>query len=553
MEKVESRESSAIKRAVGYFRVSTGRQAESDLSIPDQRKQVIEYCNRKGWELVQEFVEPGQSATDDNRPALQEMIAQATTHGSPYDVILVHSYSRFFRDSFAMEYYIRKLAKAEVEVVSITQELGNDPAQIMMRHIIGLFDEYQSRETAKHTLRSMKENARQGFYNGAPLPLGYKAVEVEVRGQRVKKKIVVDLTEAETVRLIFQLYLRGDGTSGALGCKALVSWLNERGYRTKTSARFGVGSVAFILKNRSYTGEFLFNRMEAKTRKLKPASEQVSVGVPPIVSLEEFEAVQATLHARNPRVTAPRTVTAPTLLSGLAFCSQCNSSLILRTGTSHTGKVHRYYSCRANLRSGKVACEGVSIKMETLDTEVVQHLSEQMLTVGRLTELISSISLARNENNAGASRRLSDLSSELGDTEARLKRIYLSIENGTAEVDDLFRSRIAQLQTERQRTVDALARLRATTKIVEVVTPEAIVKFSGVMRENIADGEPSFRRAYMRSVIERIMVGSDTIKIIGLKSTLENAVGTDSLPYIPVRSFERKWRPLQDSNLRPPA
>ncbi|PCK77514.1 recombinase family protein [Rhizobium sophoriradicis] len=553
MERVDEASSPRVRRAAGYFRVSTGRQAESDLSIPDQRNQALEYCRRKGWELVDEFIEPGQSATDDNRPALQEMIAQAINHGNPYDVIIVHSYSRFFRDNFAMEYYIRKLAKADVEVVSITQELGNDPAQIMMRHIIGLFDEYQSRETGKHTLRSMKENARQGFYNGAPLPLGYKAVEIEKRGHRVKKKVVVEPKEAETVRLIFQLYLRGDGTSGPLGLKALVSWLNERGYRTKTDSPFGVGSVAFILKNRSYTGEFIFNRQESKTRKLKPISEQVVVPVPPIISREEFEATQATLQVRNRQVTPPRIVTARTLLSGLVYCSQCGASMMLRTGTSHTGKVHRYYSCRANLRTGKSACDGISIRMETLDADVVRHLSDRLLTVERIAELVSSISADRNEKNASAGQRVAELTSDLRETEARLRRIYLAIEEGVAQADDLFRSRIAQLQADRQKAVDALARLRATTRIVEAVTPEAILRFSEVMRENIATGEPGFRRAYMRSVVERIVVGPRTIKIFGMKATLESALRADSLPYTSVRSFERNWRPLQESNLRQPA
>ena len=59
--------------------------------------------------------------------------------------------------------YIRQLAKHGVRLVSITQELGDDPSQAMMRQVIALFDEYQSRENAKHVLRAMKENARQGF------------------------------------------------------------------------------------------------------------------------------------------------------------------------------------------------------------------------------------------------------------------------------------------------------------------------------------------------------------------------------------------------------
>jgi len=36
-------------RAALYLRVSTGRQAESDLSIPDQRRQAKNYCASRGW------------------------------------------------------------------------------------------------------------------------------------------------------------------------------------------------------------------------------------------------------------------------------------------------------------------------------------------------------------------------------------------------------------------------------------------------------------------------------------------------------------------------
>ncbi|WP_204310626.1 recombinase family protein, partial [Escherichia coli] len=46
----------AIARAALYLRVSTGRQAESDLSIPDQRRQIEGYCLSRGWEVAAEFV-----------------------------------------------------------------------------------------------------------------------------------------------------------------------------------------------------------------------------------------------------------------------------------------------------------------------------------------------------------------------------------------------------------------------------------------------------------------------------------------------------------------
>jgi DNA invertase Pin-like site-specific DNA recombinase len=52
-----------------------------------------------------------------------------------------------------LEFYVRKLTKHGVKLVSITQELGDDPAQVMMRQVIALFDEYQSKENAKHVLQ----------------------------------------------------------------------------------------------------------------------------------------------------------------------------------------------------------------------------------------------------------------------------------------------------------------------------------------------------------------------------------------------------------------
>ena len=171
-------------RAALYLRVSTARQAEHDISIPDQKRQGEAYCASRGYELVETFIEAGASATNDRRPEFQRMIEAGTSKPTPFDIVVVHSFSRFFRDHFELEFYVRKLAKNGVKLVSITQDLGDDPMSVMMRQIMTLFDEYQSRENAKHTLRAMKENARQGYWNGSRAPFGYPIVSAEQRGPR---------------------------------------------------------------------------------------------------------------------------------------------------------------------------------------------------------------------------------------------------------------------------------------------------------------------------------------------------------------------------------
>ena len=78
-----------------YARVSTTRQADNDLSIPDQLKQMRDWCHTNGYDVAIEYIEPGASAKNDKRPVFQTMIMDATMKPSPYEAILVHSQSRF--------------------------------------------------------------------------------------------------------------------------------------------------------------------------------------------------------------------------------------------------------------------------------------------------------------------------------------------------------------------------------------------------------------------------------------------------------------------------
>ena len=174
-----------------YARVSTVRQAEQDLSIPDQLQQLRAWCQAQGLGVAQEYIEPGASGTDDKRPVFQQMIADATLAPAPYEAIIVHSLSRFFRDALEFGLYERRLQKAGVRLISITQQTADDPSGEMARKIFSLFDEYQSKENGKHTLRAMKENAHQGFWNGSRPPFGYQTQETERTGNKGKHKKVL--------------------------------------------------------------------------------------------------------------------------------------------------------------------------------------------------------------------------------------------------------------------------------------------------------------------------------------------------------------------------
>jgi site-specific DNA recombinase len=389
-------------RAALYLRVSTARQAEHDVSIPDQRKQDKAYCASRGCQLVETYVEPGASATNDRRPEFQRMIEAGTSKPAPFGVVIVHSFSRFCGDHFEMEFYVRKLAENGVKLLSITQEIGDDPIHQMMRQIMALFDEYQSKENAKYVLRAQKENARQGFWNGALPPIDYRVVAAETRGAKVKKKLEIDPLHADTVRLIYRLALDGDGSSGPMGAKAIVSYLNRSRIFARDGGRWCIGQLHRILTRKTYIGQHEFNK-RSKAKELKPEAEVVTVEVPPLIDQAMFDAVQAHLRAHNPKVLPPRVVTGPTLLIGICFCGHCDGAMTIRTGKS--GR-YRYYACSIKARQGETGCTGQSIAMEKLDTLVASYIEDRLQAPDRLEEVLASV-IDRRQDHAGGGASIS--------------------------------------------------------------------------------------------------------------------------------------------------
>lgn len=537
----------AQTRVALYLRVSTGRQAEHDLSIPDQRRQAMAYCEARGWTVSAEYVEPGASGTDDRRPELQRMLDMATTEGAPFDIVLVHSFSRFARDHFALEYHVRRLRKHNVRLVSITQDLGDDPMSVMVRQVFALFDEYQSKENAKHTLRAMQENARQGFWNGAKAPYGYKVIAAEQRGSKTKKRLAIDPVEAETIRLIFRLFTKGDGTTGPMGVKAVANWLNDHGYRTRQGARWGIGPLHNLITSTVYKGEYRFNRKIWKTKEDKPVAEQIMVPVEPIIDGKTFDDLQAALRARNPKATPPRTVTGPILLTGLATCASCHGGMTLRTGKS--GR-YRYYACATCAQKGKSACKGRSVPMDKLDTIVTERIADQILTPQRVEKLLTGLIERQANRSADYTDRITNLRKNLSETEARLKRLYDVIENGIADpTDETLKDRITAIKTERDIAQVALDRALTELRPEARITQDKIAAFTTIMRDNIQNGPIPFRRAYLRAMIDNVEVDDTEIRIHGRRTILERLVMGGGASPAGVPSFVRKWRTRQDSNL----
>lgn len=342
------------------------------------------------------------------------------------------------------------------------------------------------------------------------------------------------------MRLIYRLALEGDGTTGQMGVKNIVSYLNSRRIFTRDGGRWGIGQVHRILTRRTYMGEHEFNK-RSKTKELKPVSEIVTVPVPAIIDRDTFGAVQKLLKARNPKVMPARVISGPTMLTGLIHCAKCGGAMTIRTGK---GGRYRYYACSMKARQGPTACEGMAVPMEKLDDLVVNHLEKQLLQPERL-ETVLAAALDRREEHAECRREhIAELNKRSAESELRLKRLYDAIEAGVADLNDpALKDRIDDLKAIRDQAKADADRAQAMLQNTgqKAVTPQMLRKFAATARERIRLEGGGYRRDHLRALAQRVEVAEGEVRIMGSKSRLlQTLVAGSGVNSVPTQGL--KWR-----------
>ncbi len=533
-----------------YARVSTTRQAENDLSIPDQLRQLHEWAKANGHLVVQEYIEPGASATDDKRPLFQKMIADAMMKPPAFEVIVIHSLSRFFRDGIEFGVYERKLAKNKVRVVSITQPTSDDAGGEMMRRIITLFDEHQSKEISKHVSRTMKENARQGYFNGSRPPFGYQAVATDRAASRgrVKKKLEINEAEAGLVRQVYDWYLHGlDGR--VMGCKEIGKHLTGKGLSMRGSP-WTLQKIHSMLSDPTYMGDYYFNMRDSKNKVMRPVEEWVKTAIPAIIDAATFERVRAKREERAPNKTPPRRVSSPTLLTGLLKCGICGHAMTLVTGK---GGRYRYYKCTSRHTQGNHACTSGNLPMEKLDGLVLAQLADKVFAPERLQVMMTELRKRIKSSKDGQQERINEINRQIRKTEERQSRLLEAIETGTIELDESTQLRAQQLKAAREALFIELAGVRRDTSLpsVEYLKASQVDVFGKVLRKKLlASGSP-LAKSYLNILVDEIVVQDKTATIKGSYAALAETMQTIKKGSLDnqVPSFIHDWCARQESNL----
>ena len=203
-----------IPKVAQYARFSSDNQRSE--SIDAQIRAMNQFCKQNHWQVVSTYTDEARSATTDNRPQFQQMIADSGK--GLFDIVLVHKLDRFSRDRYDSAIYKKKLKKNHVKLCSVLERMDDSPESIMMEAVLEGMSEYYSKNLAREVMKGMNETALQCKHTGGCPPLGYDLDE--------NRHLVINGQEAQAVRIIFRMFADGYGYT------TIIEYLNAHGYKT---------------------------------------------------------------------------------------------------------------------------------------------------------------------------------------------------------------------------------------------------------------------------------------------------------------------------------
>ncbi len=244
------------QRCAIYTRKSTEHNLDLTFNSLDAQREACEAYIKsqahEGWRLVPDrYDDGGLSGATLDRPALQKLLADVSA--GKINTVVVYKVDRLTRSLAGFAKLVELFDQHGVSFVSIAQSFNTTSSMGRLTlNVLLYFAQFEREVIGERVRDKIAASKRKGLWVGGPVPLGYRCIG---------KKLEIVPEEAEVVRTIFTRYLE----LGSMG--ALITELDRQAIRTKVNdrrdggrsggIRFGVGSLAHLLKNRFYLGGHL--------------------------------------------------------------------------------------------------------------------------------------------------------------------------------------------------------------------------------------------------------------------------------------------------------
>lgn len=267
------------KRAVLYVRVSTKEQVDEGNSLSTQEKHCKEYCAKHGYEVVQVYIEQGESAKTALRTELQKMLLFCSDKKNKIDVVVSYKIDRLSRNTDDYSQLRILLKRYGVEIKSVTEYFENTPAGRFMENIISNVAQFDNDVRSERCAGGMKDAMREGRYVWMA-PVGYD--NVRIGG---KATIAPNIVMGPLIKQTFETIAKN--THATEDVRKMMSVL---GLCLKNGKPLSKQYFYSMLKNRTYIGV------------IEKFGESHKGLFEPIMDAELFDQVQRVLKYRGKKM-----------------------------------------------------------------------------------------------------------------------------------------------------------------------------------------------------------------------------------------------------------
>jgi DNA invertase Pin-like site-specific DNA recombinase len=391
-------------RAVLYLRVSTEEQVEG-YGLPAGEKSGLAYIERKGWEHVHTYRDPGVSGSlqGSERPDLNRLLKAAPDGG--FDVVVVSESRVIGRTDRAYYTWVWELEDQGIFVADARTGMDNTTEEgrdAMREEAHYAFKEYT--RIKNRTQAGIQEKALAGGYSGGKPKFGYR---IENLGKKALSRQVPDICdgkeacvyehgsctvkhEADSLRHARRLVVKhkGDWHKAALA-------LNTMGYRRRNGKDWTGGDLRIVMMRKDlHDGVVRFRAVRGG----KTGRDPVVIQMDRVFTDEEIAELKAAVKPRKARKD-PESF----LLSG-RVASLCGSYYVGRSS---------HYMCRE--RRHKNTCDCPAIDAGRLDAWAWSEVRALMGDGERLKALAQEYVGLTAGNKVNYLKRLADLDQRIAE------------------------------------------------------------------------------------------------------------------------------------------
>ena len=356
-----------MEQALIYCRVSTEEQAKNNNSLLTQENFCKKFAGDNDYEVAGIYVDEGKSATNLNRPALQDMLARCQQDKS-INIVIVQETDRLARNTNDHSTIKTVLKKVGVKVISVAQPMIDDsPEGNMIDTIVASVNQFQSQITGRKTKKGMQTKFDLGDYPGWA-PIGYLNKRIDGNGDvqefqkrslanedyftkksKTKGIIIKDPEKFDLVKQGLKMYLTDNYSA-----LEISDILYTKGLRSKNDKRICNSVMIKILRDPYYCGILRWNGQE------KTGNHEA------MISVEEHNRITNIMDIHNMHQSRRRIHNF--LLRGFIFCDICQGRYVAEK--RRPGKSHDYYRCGIKVISMSHSNKGQNITAEELEEQV---------------------------------------------------------------------------------------------------------------------------------------------------------------------------------------